>query len=94
MDLSIEALIPLALQALNGITLVGAIGVKAPQIIKIASARSVAGLNEQSLVMEWVANVLLAVYNLLKGATQQCGPHFFRKLTNESLLEIQIKALI
>ena len=51
-----EAVAGAVLQGLNAVTLLGALGVKAPQILKIYGAKSVEGLSERALVVEWVAN--------------------------------------
>lgn len=53
---AMQQLFALALQAMNGITLLGAVFVKAPQLVQIHRVQSVAGVSEQMVVGEVVSN--------------------------------------
>eukprot|EP00926_Amoebophrya_sp_RCC4398_P002735 GSA120T00005481001.1 len=64
---TLDSLFALALQAMNGITLLGAVFVKAPQLLQIHRAQSVAGISEQMVVGEVLSCACSVIYNVIKG---------------------------
>lgn len=67
-DLSTAAMLKgIILQGLNSVTLLGAVFVKAPQLLAIWKNQSVGGLSEATFVWETISHACGTGYNVLQG---------------------------